>query len=267
MCRMQLAWNKDHEKEQSKKQDPKYLEKLEKEKTIALDFIRNNPPLSFDEYNEKFLTGMSIALHSNIQKKHLLVLRLKFVAHEYTIELKPQNNNDKNRRYVVASQNDDCMDGGGINLPDNKLVKFEIKHLEQECDYFILRYKLNRRAQNSAKSAFGQLRNLKTQDKKKSEQRILTTLNPKSRPSYDEETYEIPFMKAKQDVFPEDLKCWHPVTNIVDKMELQAKQDQKEHEYFIMACVHAKPEEYVRSKQVREIMDLFRKQDEEKPSS
>ena len=144
-------------------------------------------------------------------------------------------------------------------MPDHKLVMFEIKHLEQDFDYFTLKYKLKRLAQNSAKTGFNQLRNVN--------QTFRTTFNTNSRPLYDEETCTIRFMKAKQDVFPEDLKCWHPVTNIVDKMELQAKQDQKEHEYFIMACVHAKPQEYVRSKQVREIMDLFRKQDEEKPSS
>ena len=202
---------------------------------------------------------MSIALHSNIQKKHLLVLRFFFVAREYEIELKQLNNNDKNGKYVVVSQKDASLHGGDNNLPDHKLVMFEIKHLEQDFDYFTLKYKLKRLAQNSAKSGFNQLRNVN--------QIFRTTPNMQSRPLYDEETYTIRFMKAKQDVFPEDLKCWLPEADFVDKMELSAKQAQKEHEYFIMACVHKKPETYVVSKQLHEIMDLFRKQDEEKPSS
>ena len=98
-CRYTLKRVKDYDDDQSKQQDPEYLKKLEEEKTIALDFIRNTHQkhytgtLSFDMYNQKFLTRMSIALHSNIQKKHLLVLRFFFVAREYEIELKQLNNN------------------------------------------------------------------------------------------------------------------------------------------------------------------------------
>ena len=197
---------------------------------------------------------MSIARHSNITKQYLLVLRFRFVAKEYVIELRPENKDDKNTRYVLNNSTDNILDGRS-NLPENQRVWFEFKHLDQDCDYYTIKYKLKRHTQKSA--------NFKLDRSAMFRPTILTTFSQNRRIVYDEERYEIKFMQAKQDVFPENLICWFPKAEHVDKMDQSAKQDQKDHEYLIMACVHKNPEEYVPTIELRETMELLRKQHEE----
>jgi hypothetical protein len=242
-----------------KQPDPEYYTRLEEKNKIALDYIRTYTP-EFDTYNQMFLTDMSIARHSNIQKQHLLVLRFRFVAKKYEIELRPENNDDKNTRYVLnnsTNSTNNILDGGS-DLPENQRVSFEFKHLDRDCDICTIKYKLKKHTQKSA--------NFKLDRSAMFRPTILTTFSQNRRIVYDEERYEIKFMQAKQDVFLEKLICWFPEAEHFKKMDQSVQEDQKDHEYLIMACVHKNPEKYVPTIELRETMDLFRKQHEEKPS-
>jgi len=68
-------------------------------------------------------------------------------------------------------------------------------------------------------------------------------------------------------LFPQDLKCWFPHPNFVDKMHQSAAEAQKDHEYWIMACLLLTPLKWDRSPQILEKMDELKKMDELQSSS
>ena len=195
----------------STRQHIMYEKKLEEENEKALHYIRDYPgTLSFDMYNRKWLRRMSISHCTKVYQEKNLVLRVHFVAQYYEIPFRPENKDAKNPMWVLCNTKDASIDGG--NNSNNENVKFEIKSLCQEGDYFTLNYKLRR--------CYNNLTNFKSRS---------TQLQK------HEEKNSIFFVKPRHDFFPQHLKCWFPHAGNVNKMDAEAVEAQTDHEYFIMA--------------------------------
>lgn len=255
--------NIELEKRVSNNENPEYKKKIEEEKEMALNFIKNYPgTLSFDVYNRKFLRRMSI--YYGIRDE--LVLRVHFVAKEYEIKFYSHEKDGLNtiREWKPKHQRYD----GGIDLPNNKIMNLEIKSLTQEGNYFVLNYTLKRYYNNSAPPRLLLTPDWRRQKQLREEQErkqkhVFRSNEHKSISLHEcEKKHEILFMKAKHNLC-ENMSCWLPGPDFINQMEPSVVEAQKDHKYFIMAYLRDRPENCVRSKKICETMGELKKYDEE----
>ena len=240
--RIERARQKKISDEQSVKRKThqiKYEEALKCEDADTLLEIQNCYKLSFDMCNQKWIRRLSITECTTTSQQNLMELEFNFGTKTHIIKFRSEHGFARNPSWKLYSQTDAEYKKSGVN-DEKHSMEIKINSLDQDDHYFTLLYELkivNRRQ-----------RFVRGRQEWQEQQKL-------------EKKFRIVFKKPEHNLF-QDEKCYFPDSNFIENMDPSAAAAQKEHQYYVMACILARSKNRVCTDEVHKQMLKLKQEDE-----